>query len=208
MLRISLTAVWFCADDSTRTAKVFVSCSYLLTFGYSACKMHTFKAIQCFHLFLPMAIKSSTLYQPQKLLSIDLEDPGAGGAPIPFNQRAPDQAELSQHRSGVGGLPEADGGDSRLFPGGDGGQLQLVQDRSWFPALAFLGTGLVVLFLLNQYYHARSRPRRRRAGRQSHHQQHHNQQNHHQPRKLQQLLVYGPGSMGSRVPGVWIFHMF
>ncbi|RUS72713.1 hypothetical protein EGW08_019524 [Elysia chlorotica] len=139
-----------------------------------------------------------TLYQPQKLLSIDLEGPAGGGAPISFN-RAPDLSDLSQHRSGVGGLPEADGGDSHLFSGADGSQLQLVQDRSWFPALAFLGTGLVVLFLLNQYYHSRSRPRRRRAGRQSHHQQ---QPHHHQPRKLQQLLVYGPGSMGSRVPGV------
>ncbi|GFN95273.1 membrane-bound transcription factor site-1 protease-like [Plakobranchus ocellatus] len=151
-----------------------------------------------------------TLYQPQKLLSIDLQGPGAAGAPIPYNQRAADLgnmlggADLSQHRNGIGGV-DTDRGDSRIFPGEDGGQLQLVQDRSWFPALAFLGTGLVVLFLLNQYYRARSRPRRRRAhhhaaNRQSHQQQQHH--HHHQPRKLQQLLVYGPGSMGSRVPGV------
>lgn len=39
---------------------------------------------------------------------------------------------------------------------------QDVDTSTVFPALAFLGTALVVLFMLNQYYKGRSKPKRKR----------------------------------------------
>ncbi|CAG5132157.1 unnamed protein product, partial [Candidula unifasciata] len=90
----------------------------------------------------------SNLYQPQniKLLSIDLNAPA-----VPANHPDVD-------------LGPAAGGDS---PGiGLQSHLSsqmLTQDRfTWFPVLAVLGTSLVALFLFNQYYRYKSRPKIRR----------------------------------------------
>lgn len=90
----------------------------------------------------------SNLYQPQKLMSIDLE------AMLPLNKH--DDNPLNPHISGIKDRPGYPADAQISGP-------QLVQDHSnFFPVLAFLGTGLVILFLLNQYYRSKSRPKRKR----------------------------------------------
>ena len=114
--------------------------------------------ILAFHISLP-----SNVYKPQKLLSIDLDAVlpiQPGGLP----HVVPREAEVMgiEQDLPVGHVP--------------------LQDRSTVvPVIAFLGTGLVVLFLFNQYYRTRSRPRRKRP----------------RPRKLQQMIS------GRPMPGVW-----
>lgn len=90
----------------------------------------------------------SNLYQPQKLMSIDLE------AMLPLNKH--DDNPLNAH---IGGIKDRPGYPADAQISGP----QLIQDHSnFFPVLAFLGTGLVILFLLNQYYRSKSRPKRKR----------------------------------------------
>ncbi|XP_005107775.1 membrane-bound transcription factor site-1 protease [Aplysia californica] len=111
----------------------------------------------------------ANVYKPQKLLSIDLD--------APF--MPPNHPELPVGGAGAPGAAAHDGSGLGFQPGMSGPAL--VQDRSTvYPVLAFLGTGLVALFLFNQYYRARSRPRRKRP----------------RPRKLQQMIY------GSKMPGV------
>ncbi|KAJ8303462.1 hypothetical protein KUTeg_019858 [Tegillarca granosa] len=90
-------------------------------------------------------------YQQQKLLSIGLD------APLPIgNGRRFDDLDVP-----VLGIKEKPG-----FP--DDPQLKgskLISDvdsASVFPVVAFVGTGLVLLFLLNQYYKSKSKPKRKR----------------------------------------------
>lgn len=41
-------------------------------------------------------------------------------------------------------------------------EIQDVDTNNVFPVVAFVATGLVLLFLLNQYYKSRSKPKKRR----------------------------------------------
>lgn len=105
----------------------------------------------------------SDIYQPQRLLSIDIESPlnSANHPDVGFAAaRDPALLDLQPHLSGP----------------------VLGQDRfTWFPVLAFLGTSLVALFLFNQYYKTKSRPKRKQRTR---------------PRKLTQTPYSG------KMPGV------
>lgn len=106
------------------------------------------------------------LYQHQKLMFIELEPP------------LPPVKGKDNLLNPISGIKDKPG----LIADPQYGGPHVVQDTSnVFPVLAFLSTGLVVLFLLNQYYRSRSRPKRKRP----------------RPRKLQQLIY------GAKVPGVW-----
>ncbi|XP_067651684.1 membrane-bound transcription factor site-1 protease-like isoform X1 [Haliotis asinina] len=107
----------------------------------------------------------SNLYQHQKLMFIELEPP------------LPPVKGKDNLLNPIVGIKDKPGFIADPQYGGP----HVVQDTSnVFPVLAFLSTGLVVLFLLNQYYRSRSRPKRKRP----------------RPRKLQQLIY------GAKVPGV------
>ena len=102
------------------------------------------------------------VFKPYKLLSIDPD------GPLPHVDHVDLPVVEVKDIVGPDGLDQISGPT-------------FVQDRSSvFPVLAFLGTGLVVLFLFNQYYRTRSRPRRKRP----------------RARKLLQL------NAGRQVPGV------
>ena len=96
----------------------------------------------------------SNLYQPQKLLSIHgLEAPHLS---LGTGHR---DDHLDEVESAIREAP------GRAQDTGQPGARSLAQDvdgSTVFPALAFLGTALVVLFLLNQYYKGKSKPRRKR----------------------------------------------
>ncbi|XP_050396545.1 membrane-bound transcription factor site-1 protease [Patella vulgata] len=104
----------------------------------------------------------TNLYQPQKLMSVGIE------APLPMMKKERD--ELIDIKPGL--LPEQP----------LNGPIVLQESSNVYPILAFIGTGLVVLFLLNQYYQSRSRPKRKRTKPRS--------------RKFQQLIY------GAKLPGV------
>ncbi|XP_041376922.1 membrane-bound transcription factor site-1 protease-like [Gigantopelta aegis] len=103
----------------------------------------------------------TNLYQHQKLMSV-----GGLDAPLPpLNKLGnPMQPHMGRINDKPGSMLNFQ------FKGS-----QLVQDSSnFFPVIAFIGTGLVLLFLVNQYYRGRARPKRKRP----------------KPRRLQQL-IYG-----------------
>lgn len=97
----------------------------------------------------------SNLYQPQKLLSINgFESPHLN---IEAGFQPPDLLENGENLV----VDKLETNLDTLSQGA--GSLTQDMDKSTvFPALAFLGTALVVLFLLNQYYRGRSKPRRKR----------------------------------------------
>lgn len=114
---------------------------------------------------------SSNLYQPQKLMSIDLDPP----AMLPVNKR---DNPLNLPINGIQDKPGFP--DTQLSTGGS-----IVSDHPTFLSmLAFLSTGLVVLFLINQYYRRRSRPKRKRPRQGA------------KPRRAQQIAY------GIKMPGV------
>lgn len=95
----------------------------------------------------------SNLYQPQKLMSIDLDSP-----PMLPNKHIDFNSQLTG--AGISGI--RDSGFADLSNGGGGGSY--VADHPTFLSwLAFLSTGLVVMFLINQYYRRRSRPKKKRV---------------------------------------------
>ncbi|KAH9487758.1 Membrane-bound transcription factor site-1 protease [Bulinus truncatus] len=84
----------------------------------------------------------SDIYQPQRLLSIDMDAPlnPANRPDLQFPIMRDSEALLIQSPLNTP-----------------------LQDRlTWFPVIAFLATCLVALFLFNQYYRAKSRPKRKR----------------------------------------------
>lgn len=94
----------------------------------------------------------SNLYQPQKLLSVNNFDAGSLGSFGGHKENLlvePESAikDLSGH------VHEQSEGLSYTHD---------VDTSTVFPALAFLGTAFVVLFMLNQYYKSRSKPKRKR----------------------------------------------
>ncbi|XP_045191862.2 membrane-bound transcription factor site-1 protease-like [Mercenaria mercenaria] len=94
----------------------------------------------------------SNLYQPQKLLSINNFDA------VNLNvMGGPKENFMSESESAIKDLPNQ---VEQKSPGQS--YTQDVDTSAVFPALAFLGTALVVLFLLNQYYKGRSKPKRKR----------------------------------------------
>ncbi|XP_056009187.1 membrane-bound transcription factor site-1 protease-like isoform X2 [Ostrea edulis] len=91
----------------------------------------------------------SNLFQQQKLLSVGLDES------LPLDrQSVEDLIESMETKEKIdhGAEPHIQGG----------GVMQDIDSNSVFPVLAFIGTGLVLLFLLNQYYRGRSKPRRKR----------------------------------------------
>ena len=130
----------------------------------------------CLHLSLSMGCLpslSSNLYQPQKLMSIDLDPP----ALLPVNKR---DNPLNLPINGIQDKPGFP--DSQLSSSGG----SIVSDHPTFLSmLAFLSTGLVVLFLINQYYRRRSRPKRKRPRQAA------------KPRRTQPM-----GAFGLKIPGV------
>ena len=91
-------------------------------------------------------------------MSIDL-DPGAM---LPANKRD------NPLNLPVNGIQDRPGFPEAPLSGGGGGGGSLVSDHPTFLSmLAFLSTGLVVLFLINQYYRRRSRPKRGKRPRQA-----------------------------------------
>lgn len=96
---------------------------------------------------------SSNIYQPQKLLSINGFEPANILAGAGHKDNSHDQMKDSI-KDQPGFVPE---------PHYSGPNLpQEVDSSTVFPALAFLGTALVVLFLVNQYYRGKSKPKRKR----------------------------------------------
>lgn len=96
---------------------------------------------------------SRTLYQPQKLLSINSFDA------VNLDVMAGPKANLIvESNSAIKDLP------SRVVDDKSPGHsyTEDVDTSTVFPALAFLGTALVILFMLNQYYKGRSKPKRKR----------------------------------------------
>ncbi|XP_062580342.1 membrane-bound transcription factor site-1 protease-like [Saccostrea cucullata] len=93
----------------------------------------------------------SNLFQQQKLLSIGLDES------VPLGRRHVEEDLIesleAKENFGNGAAPHIQGG---------GGAMQDIDSNSVFPVLAFIGTGLVLLFLLNQYYRGRSKPRRKK----------------------------------------------
>lgn len=96
----------------------------------------------------------SNLYQQQKLLSTGLD------IPIPIG--------IDRHDSEL--MPNVPGivKETGVFPQGvdlqmkRANEIQDVDTNNVFPVVAFVATGLVLLFLLNQYYKSRSKPKKRR----------------------------------------------
>lgn len=92
------------------------------------------------------------LYQPQKLLSINNFDAGGLGV-------------IGGHKGGLLVEPESAMKDEPSHVDDKSSGISYTKDvdtSTVFPALAFLGTALVVLFMLNQYYKGRSKPKRKR----------------------------------------------
>ncbi|KAK3086362.1 hypothetical protein FSP39_017399 [Pinctada imbricata] len=106
------------------------------------------------------------LFQQQKLLSVGLEE----SVRVNHQDSAAlrDDSLLHQDMLGVG--PEPHGAAA----------VQEVDSNNFFPVLAFLATGLVLLFILNQYYRTRSKPKRKRP----------------RLKKLHQIIY------GNKIPGV------
>lgn len=90
------------------------------------------------------------LFQQQKLLSVRLEES------LPMGRQSVEdliESLETKEKLGYGGAePHVQGA----------GPIQDIDSNSVFPVLAFIATGLVLLFLLNQYYRGRSKPRRKR----------------------------------------------
>ncbi|KAL5022745.1 hypothetical protein ScPMuIL_001900 [Solemya velum] len=100
----------------------------------------------------PLNVSSDkNLYQPQKLLSIDIGETQLGG------RHGSDDANNIP-------LPQIQDKSSFIFDPGTitSNHSQELDTGTVFPALAFLSTALVCLFLFNQYYKGRSKPKRRR----------------------------------------------
>lgn len=96
-----------------------------------------------------MPLFCRNLFQQQKLLSVGLDES------LPLGrQSVEDLIESMETKEKIdhGAEPHIQGG----------GVMQDIDSNSVFPVLAFIGTGLVLLFLLNQYYRGRSKPRRKR----------------------------------------------
>ncbi|XP_069113191.1 membrane-bound transcription factor site-1 protease-like [Argopecten irradians] len=93
----------------------------------------------------------SNLYQQQKLLSTGLDIP----VPPGIDRRDGDLMPNIGIVKDSGGFQA----DPLMKPAN---QLQDVDSNSVFPVVAFVATGLVILFLLNQYYKSRSKPKKRR----------------------------------------------
>ena len=96
---------------------------------------------------------SSDIYRPQKLLSIN----GFESAHIlpGVNNKDSAQDHLKDGFKDLPGfVPEPHYNGPNL--------VHEVDSSTVFPALAFLGTALVVLFLVNQYYRGKSKPKRKR----------------------------------------------
>ena len=92
---------------------------------------------------------SRNLFQQQKLLSIGLDET------LPLGKQSVEdliESLETKEKLGYGAEPHVQGG----------GPNQDIDSNNVFPVLAFIGTGLVLLFLLNQYYRGRSKPRRKR----------------------------------------------
>lgn len=95
-----------------------------------------------------MMVHCRNLYQPQKLLSVNSLD--IGHLPVHSVQRdlEPDN-DLQDHEVREQILPD--------------NHFSHDMDRhAVFPIIAFLGMALVVLFMLNQYYKGRSKPKHKR----------------------------------------------
>uniref|UniRef100_A0A8W8JSW4 Membrane-bound transcription factor site-1 protease n=1 Tax=Magallana gigas TaxID=29159 RepID=A0A8W8JSW4_MAGGI len=92
----------------------------------------------------------TNLFQQQKLLSVRLEES------LPLGRQSVEdliESLETKEKLGYGGVePHVQGA----------GPIQDIDSNSVFPVLAFIATGLVLLFLLNQYYRGRSKPRRKR----------------------------------------------
>lgn len=90
------------------------------------------------------------LFQQQKLLSVRLEES------LPLGRQSVEdliESLETKEKLGYGGAePHVQGA----------GPIQDIDSNSVFPVLAFIATGLVLLFLLNQYYRGRSKSRRKR----------------------------------------------
>ena len=86
---------------------------------------------------------SSNLYKHQKLLSIGLEPP----LPALNKPLAP-------------GIQEQPGFNWETMPGGLPAQAR--DATPIFPVIAFIGTMLVLLFLINHMYKAQTKPRRKK----------------------------------------------
>lgn len=90
------------------------------------------------------------LFQQQKLLSVRLEES------LPLGRQFVEdliESLETKEKLGYGGAePHVQGA----------GPIQDIDSNSVFPVLAFIATGLVLLFLLNQYYRGRSKPRRKK----------------------------------------------
>ena len=98
-------------------------------------------------------VSCRNIYQPQKLLSINGFEPANILAGAGHKDNSHDQMKDSI-KDQPGFVPE---------PHYSGPNLpQEVDSSTVFPALAFLGTALVVLFLVNQYYRGKSKPKRKR----------------------------------------------
>ena len=94
-----------------------------------------------------------SIYQPQKLLSINGFEAAhlLAGVGHKDNNQDPIKDSIKDQ---PGFVPEPHY-NGPTFP-------QEVDSSTVFPALAFLGTALVVLFLVNQYYRGKSKPKRKR----------------------------------------------
>ncbi|XP_052230878.1 membrane-bound transcription factor site-1 protease-like [Dreissena polymorpha] len=88
---------------------------------------------------------ASNLYQPQKLLSVNTFD--VYHVPLPI---------------GKGDLPDIEAEVKHVPEDTDTGLPHKTERASVFPALAFLGAALVLLFMLNQLYKKRTKPKRKR----------------------------------------------
>lgn len=88
------------------------------------------------------------LYQPQKLLSVNSLD--IGHLPVHSVQRDMEpEVEIHEPHS-----------PDQILP--DNGFSHDMDKHAVFPIIAFLGMALVVLFMLNQYYKGRSKPKHKR----------------------------------------------
>ncbi|KAL4234848.1 Membrane-bound transcription factor site-1 protease [Mactra antiquata] len=101
----------------------------------------------------PLNITATTnLYQPQKLLSINNFDTNNFGVLMPHEDI------LDREDSGIKQSPseiEEEKSVKESFSTD-------INTTTVFPVLAFLGTALVVLFMLNMYYKGKSKPKRKR----------------------------------------------